>query len=266
VNFDDQVAAALRRGVAEEPPPRQTPAAAFELANVLRRREHVRNGAVLLSAVIVAGGLAAGGVAWLRPGAPPMHAAATSPSVLVSSSSSPSGVRMDPDRMFAALRSLLPAGVAAQVTLSSPGSIAVVLTDGGASTSMMLNVGTLDPDVKSQSAASSSLFDCATRSMPAGTSCVAETDSTGRVVTLEGPPSASGPSGVVARTVDVLRADGIRVVVSETNSADGKSGPQTRSAPMLSLAQLRAIATSPAFDLAAASASPAGGTVGGAPR
>jgi hypothetical protein len=266
MNLDDQIAAALRGAVSNEPPPRQTPAAAFELAHTLRRREHVRNGVVLLSVVIVVGGLATGGAAWLRPDAPPVSTAATTSSGLVSASASPSGVRMDPDRMLTALRSLLPSGIVAQVTVSSPGAIAIALTDAVGSTSMMLNVATLDPDVKPGSAASSSLYDCATRSMSAGTSCVAETGSTGRVITLEGPPEVSGPSGVVTRTVDVLRADGIRVVVSETNSADGKFGPRTRSAPMLSLAQLRAIATSPSFDLAAATASPAGATAGGAPR
>ncbi|MFJ9176777.1 hypothetical protein [Streptomyces sp. NPDC102360] len=49
---------------------------------------------------------------------------------------------------------------------------------------------------------------------------------------------------LVRRTSDILRKDGTRVVVTVSNSTDGKHGPATLAAPPLSEAQVAAVATS----------------------
>ncbi|MFZ3569577.1 hypothetical protein ACOKM5_21450 [Streptomyces sp. BH097] len=49
---------------------------------------------------------------------------------------------------------------------------------------------------------------------------------------------------LVRRTSDVLRKDGTRVVVTASNSTDGKHGPAVVAAPPLSAAQVAAVATS----------------------
>lgn len=58
-------------------------------------------------------------------------------------------------------------------------------------------------------------------------------------------PAGKG-SGVVERSVDTLRPDGVRVVVSAYNAADLSAGP-TRTEPVLTVARLREIALGPAW-------------------
>lgn len=72
----------------------------------------------------------------------------------------------------------------------------------------------------------------------------AETLSDGtRVATKQGPGEKGG-AGVVMWTVDTLREDGMRVVVSAFNAA-AQDKAATRAKPALTIGQLRAIALSP---------------------
>ncbi|MET8974682.1 hypothetical protein ABZX85_03595 [Streptomyces sp. NPDC004539] len=66
----------------------------------------------------------------------------------------------------------------------------------------------------------------------------------GTLVAVHKGPGEKGGSGVVMWTVDTLRADGFRVVVSAFNAASQQTSA-TRTAPALSVGELRAIALSP---------------------
>ncbi|MGW2520761.1 hypothetical protein ACWC09_27835 [Streptomyces sp. NPDC001617] len=66
----------------------------------------------------------------------------------------------------------------------------------------------------------------------------------GTKVAVHQGPGEKGGSGVVMWTVDTLRTDGRRVVVSAFNSG-AQDTPATRTAPALTVGQLRAIALSP---------------------
>ncbi|MEV7419302.1 hypothetical protein [Streptomyces sp. NPDC089919] len=68
----------------------------------------------------------------------------------------------------------------------------------------------------------------------------------GTKVKWEQKPGEKGGTGVVWWTVDTIRPDGLRVVVSAFNSGS-QSSAATREAPALSIAQLRAIALSPTW-------------------
>ncbi|MFG2945137.1 hypothetical protein [Streptomyces adustus] len=72
----------------------------------------------------------------------------------------------------------------------------------------------------------------------------AETLSDGTLVTSRQGPGEKGGSGVVMWTVDTLRTDGLRVVISGFNSASQRTAA-TRATPALTMKQLRNIALSP---------------------
>ncbi|MGW0577393.1 hypothetical protein ACWD25_15755 [Streptomyces sp. NPDC002920] len=71
-----------------------------------------------------------------------------------------------------------------------------------------------------------------------------ETLSDGTRVMVRQEPGEKGGAGVVMWTVDTLREDGLRVVVSAFNTGD-QNQDATRTAPALTIAQLRSIALSP---------------------
>ncbi|UJV40988.1 hypothetical protein [Streptomyces sp. AMCC400023] len=71
----------------------------------------------------------------------------------------------------------------------------------------------------------------------------AETLSDGTKVATRQEPGEKGGAGVVMWTVDTLRTDGLRVVISAFNSG-AQHTAATREAPALTMAQLREIATS----------------------
>lgn len=72
----------------------------------------------------------------------------------------------------------------------------------------------------------------------------AEVLSDGTKVAEHQGPGEKGGSGVVMWTVDTIRTDGTRVVISAFNSG-AQDTPSTRKAPALTMKQLRAIALSP---------------------
>ncbi|MFG3659939.1 hypothetical protein [Streptomyces sp. NPDC047706] len=72
----------------------------------------------------------------------------------------------------------------------------------------------------------------------------AETLPDGTLVTDRQTPGEKGGAGVVMWTVDTLRTDGLRVVISAFNSGSQQTAA-TREAPALTLAQLRGIALDP---------------------
>ena len=71
-----------------------------------------------------------------------------------------------------------------------------------------------------------------------------ETLSDGTKVAERQGPGEKGGAGVVMWTVDTLRADGLRVVISAFNSG-AQNADATRKAPALTMKQLRAVALSP---------------------
>ncbi|MGW2820627.1 hypothetical protein ACWC24_06420 [Streptomyces sp. NPDC001443] len=72
----------------------------------------------------------------------------------------------------------------------------------------------------------------------------AETLSDGTLVASRQGPGEKGGSGVVMWTVDTLRTDGLRVVISGFNAASQRTAA-TRATPALTMKQLRDIALSP---------------------
>ncbi|MGW7449943.1 hypothetical protein [Streptomyces sp. NPDC054787] len=69
----------------------------------------------------------------------------------------------------------------------------------------------------------------------------------GTKVKVEQKPGEKGGAGVVWWTVDTLRTDGFRVVVSAFNTSD-QNKPATRKAPLLTMDQLKELALSPQWN------------------
>ncbi|MFD7132736.1 hypothetical protein [Streptomyces sp. NPDC059894] len=66
----------------------------------------------------------------------------------------------------------------------------------------------------------------------------------GTLVTTRREPGEKGGAGVVMWSVDTMREDGVRVVISAFNSGSQETAA-TRTDPALTLARLREIALSP---------------------
>ncbi|MGW2594206.1 hypothetical protein ACWCXC_28620 [Streptomyces sp. NPDC001515] len=104
----------------------------------------------------------------------------------------------------------------------------VVVDDGKGASLVQINV---QPGMSD----AGDLFLADTEELPDGT----------KVASHQGPGEKGG-AGVRMWTVDTLRPDGLRVVVSAFNSG-AQNTPATREEPALTMAQLRAVATSPAW-------------------
>ncbi|MFE6824555.1 hypothetical protein [Streptomyces sp. NPDC057690] len=102
-----------------------------------------------------------------------------------------------------------------------------VVDDGKGASLVQVNVQPNMSDVAGQ------LYGSGAETLPDGT----------RVATRQGPGEKGG-AGVVMWTVDTLRKDGLRVVVSAFNAAE-QDKAATRAKPALTIEQLRAVALSP---------------------
>ncbi|MFJ4847819.1 MULTISPECIES: hypothetical protein [unclassified Streptomyces] len=129
------------------------------------------------------------------------------------------------------LISLVPKGIKV-VEKGSPqdGFADLVLDDGKGRSLVQINVQSNMSDVEDE------LFGAGAETLPDGT----------KVVTHQGPGEKGG-SGVVMWTVDTIRPDGRRVVISAFNS-ERQSSAATRATPALTIKQLKAIATSPLWN------------------
>ncbi|NYV77962.1 hypothetical protein, partial [Streptomyces sp. UH6] len=123
--------------------------------------------------------------------------------------------------------SLLPDGLKVKKQGGQASEYAYLVVDDGHGASMVqVNV---QPDM---SDAEGQLFRAGVETLPDGT----------KVVQRQGPGEKGG-KGVVMWTVDTIRPDGLRVVVSAFNSG-AQHTAATRDTPALTMEQLRAIATS----------------------
>ncbi|MET7475168.1 hypothetical protein ABZT17_12510 [Streptomyces sp. NPDC005648] len=128
------------------------------------------------------------------------------------------------------LKSLLPKG--RKFTFSDDSGSAtdfgyVVLDDGRGKSLVQVNVQSNMSDVRGE------LFDATSETLPDGTQ-----------VAVHQGPGEKGGAGVVMWTVDTMRRDGKRVVISAFNSG-AQNTAATRTTPALTIAELRAIALSP---------------------
>ncbi|MFJ9346872.1 hypothetical protein [Streptomyces sp. NPDC101237] len=103
----------------------------------------------------------------------------------------------------------------------------LVVDDGRGRSLVQINV---QPDM---SAVAGKLFGAGSETLPDGT-----------LVAERKGPGEKGGDGVVMWTVDTLRTDGFRVVISAFNSGSQETAA-TRAAPALTVKQLRAVALSP---------------------
>ncbi|MFQ3560128.1 hypothetical protein QZN11_25465 [Streptomyces gramineus] len=127
------------------------------------------------------------------------------------------------------LTSLLPAGlkVVAHGADDDSQFTYLVVDDGRGRSLVQINVQPDMSDVAGQ------LFGAGSETLPDGT-----------LVAARKAPGEKGGDGVVMWTVDTLRTDGFRVVISAFNSGSQETAA-TRTAPALTLKQLRGIALSP---------------------
>lgn len=126
------------------------------------------------------------------------------------------------------LKSLLPKGLTYSESSGSDSGFGYVVADDGKGKSLVqVNVQSGMGDVAGD------LFGSGAETLPDGT----------RVAVHQGPGEKGGP-GVVMWTVDTLRTDGTRVVISAFNSG-AQDTPATRKTPVLTIGQLRKIALSP---------------------
>ncbi|MFJ3161882.1 hypothetical protein [Streptomyces kanasensis] len=126
------------------------------------------------------------------------------------------------------LLSLLPEGLTVTADGGDDGFAHAVVDDGAGRSLVQVNA---QPD----------MGDVAGELFPAGSY---ETLPDGTKVAVQKRPGEKGGEGVVMWTVDTLRPDGYRVVVSAFN-AGAQHEAATRAEPALSTAQLKALATSP---------------------
>ncbi|MFJ9537749.1 hypothetical protein ACIRPX_10880 [Streptomyces sp. NPDC101225] len=130
------------------------------------------------------------------------------------------------------LRSLLPKGLTVAESSGDDGGFGYVVADDGKGKSLVqVNVQGGMSDVAGD------LFGSGAETLPDGT----------RVAVHQGPGEKGG-AGVVMWTVDTLRTDGTRVVVSAFNSG-AQDTAATRTTPVLTIAQLRQIALNPKWFL-----------------
>ncbi|WP_369261654.1 hypothetical protein [Streptomyces sp. R35] len=147
---------------------------------------------------------------------------------------SPKDTRMPNERPQAdgkavesALVALLPKSVQVKAKGSQESEYAYVVVDDGKGRSMVqINVQSDMSDVEDQLFGSD-----------------AETLADGTKVTTRQEPGEKGGSGVVMWTVDTIRTDGMRVVVSAFNSGSQETDA-TRTTPALTMKELRTIAVS----------------------
>ncbi|WP_406442653.1 hypothetical protein OHB14_27335 [Streptomyces sp. NBC_01613] len=126
------------------------------------------------------------------------------------------------------LKSLLPKGLTvSEASGDDPGFGYVVVDDGKGKSLVQINVQADMSDVAGE------LFGSDAETLPDGT----------KVATHQGPGEKGG-AGVVMWTVDTIRTDGRRVVISAFNSG-AQDTAATRKAPVLTMKQLREIALSP---------------------
>lgn len=125
------------------------------------------------------------------------------------------------------LTSLLPKGVEVTAKGGQETEYAYLVVDDGKGKSLVqINVQSDMSDVADQ------LFGADTEILPDGTK-----------VAMRQGPGEKGGAGVVMWTVDTMRTDGMRVVVSAFNSGS-QHAAATRETPALTMKQLKAIATS----------------------
>lgn len=126
------------------------------------------------------------------------------------------------------LKSLLPKGLTvSEASGDDPGFGYVVVDDGKGKSLVQINVQADMSDVAGE------LFGSDAETLPDGT----------KVATHQGPGEKGG-AGVVMWTVDTIRTDGRRVVISAFNSG-AQDTAASRKAPVLTMKQLREIALSP---------------------
>ena len=139
--------------------------------------------------------------------------------------------------ILATLKKLFPKGIAVSGESGQPGYVSVEIDDGHGPAMFQINVQhwdlSTDPnDPNTDAAAMAQVF--------AGATVLADGDRL--LVDQEG--AEKGGAGAVQRVADLIQPNGLRVVIMEFNStAQGTAA--TRPLPVLSLAQLRAIVTSP---------------------
>ncbi len=139
--------------------------------------------------------------------------------------------------ILATLGKLFPKGITTSGESGQAGYVSVELDDGRGPALFQVNVQHWDlnsslTDPNSDASAMFQMFAAAT------------TLGNGDKLLLSQEGAEKGGSGAVQRVADLLQPDGLRVVVMEFNStAQGTAA--TRPLPVLTLAQLRAIVTSP---------------------
>jgi hypothetical protein len=152
-------------------------------------------------------------------------------SALPAPSAPPSnGRKISAKQITDTLKRLLPTGMSVTDPEGSDGFGHVVLNDGHGPSLVAMNVQSWKPD----DPRIHQVFQGA-RTLSDGT----------RIITSEKPPTLGG-KGAVERTVDTLRKDGLRVVVSSDN-ARAYGIPATRKDPALSIPQLQKIALDPSW-------------------
>ncbi|MFE4775467.1 hypothetical protein [Streptomyces sp. NPDC056713] len=130
------------------------------------------------------------------------------------------------DTILKNLTSLLPKSAKVTTRQSEDGFAYVVVNDGKGASLVQINAQPNMSDVEGE------LFGSGAQTLPDGT----------KVVTHQGPGEKGG-QGVVMWTVDTIRKDGFRVVISAFNSG-AQNTAATRATPALTMTQLKAIATS----------------------
>ncbi|MEV6924980.1 hypothetical protein AB0M46_10830 [Dactylosporangium sp. NPDC051485] len=254
----DELRTALSQAVElDEPAIGTGPSAVFARADRVRTRQRLTmlvSGVAVLGVAIGAAALAvdrSGGASTTAQAPVVVSSAPTGPGP--SPSPSPGGRRADVpgDVVLATLQRLLPAGVATSEPFSSPGFAEVILTDPAGRGKVQVNVQphfAEPPSRRPVGDAPMDLFSCAKRGMPAGTRCTESTLPDGTLVVLtDGPSEDAGHNRIKLRMADVYRPDHVRIVIGTWNAVHEKTNTATRAEPPLTVQQLQAIATDPAW-------------------
>jgi hypothetical protein len=157
------------------------------------------------------------------------------------------GPAVDGRTLLETLQTLLPHDVTTSDPQSQNGYASVVLADSRGKAKLEVNVQPgFGTDGKPGSGPAS--LTCAALNLPAGTQCTVNTDPDGTVVLFaQGPNNDPRAPQLIRGYVEVRRADGVRVVVTQYNAVDTAHGPATRPDLLLSPERMTGIAISDAW-------------------
>jgi hypothetical protein len=250
---DSDARTMLALAAADEPPCEHGSADVFTRARRIRTRQRL----TMMAAGVATAAVVATVVAVVGPvgRSSPSHQGAAGTPTAVAPGGQPTAntARVpvtDPVEMLAVLKGLMPAGTTTSASEfdGQTGFASLVLHDADGQVLIEVNVTPGYGSATTLHRGDAGSFGCAARTFPTGTTCIDDQLPDGTlVVSASGPNDDPRSPEVTERMVSILTPDQVVITVGQWNDVHQKTGPKTRPTLTLSLAQMQAIALSPAW-------------------